>query len=305
MIDISIIIVNYNVKEYIIDCIQSIKRWTPEKISYEIIVIDNKSEDGSVWALTSKFPEITIIKNKQNIGFSRAINKGAEMAQGTHLFFLNPDTLLIEDSLTKLVSFLNEHNRIGIVGPALVNQNEKVQQSFWKFPTLLTAVLEIYHLDFLNKYKNYIYRNKSEYIYADSVSGGAFFLKKSLFNELNGFIDNLFWMEDMDFCKRASSLGYKVAYLSQTKLIHYIGKSSEKNWVVTISNRLLSKIKYFKLHHGSIDVFLLVLSIYLLVILKSTFLILLSPFGSIYRKKLSGYLITLKKLITGQYQVVC
>ena len=107
MIDISIIIVNYNVKEYIIDCIQSIKRWTPEKISYEIIVIDNKSEDGSVWALTSKFPEITIIKNKQNIGFSRAINQGAELAQGAHLFFLNPDTLLIEDSLTKLVSFLN------------------------------------------------------------------------------------------------------------------------------------------------------------------------------------------------------
>ena len=180
MIDISIIIVNYNVKEYIIDCIQSIKRWTPEKTSYEIIVIDNKSEDDSVGTLTSKFPEITIIKNKQNIGFSRAINQGAELAQGTHLFILNPDTLLIEDSLTKLVSFLNEHNRIGIVGPTLVNQNEKVQQSFWKFPTLLTAVLEIYHLDYLNKYKNYIYRNKSEYIYADSVSGGAFFLKKSL-----------------------------------------------------------------------------------------------------------------------------
>ncbi|MBC8344733.1 MAG: glycosyltransferase family 2 protein [Candidatus Marinimicrobia bacterium] len=301
MIDISIIIVNYNVKEYIIDCIQSIKMWTPETISYEIIVIDNKSEDGSAVALTSKFPEITIVKNKKNMGFSRAINQGAEMASGSHLFFLNPDTLLIEDSLSILYSFLNQHNNVCIVGPKLINKKGDSQQSFWKFPTLLTTVLEIYHLDFLNKYKNYIFRNKSKYIYADSVSGGAFFLKKSLFIELKGFNDNLFWMEDVDFCKRASTLGYKVCYLSQTKLIHYIGKSSEKNWVVTISNRLLSKIKYFKIHQGWMDVFLLVLSIYLLVILKSIFFIFLSPFGSIYRKKLSGYLVSLKMLITRQY----
>ena len=90
MIDISIIIVNYNVKEYIIDCIQSIIRWTPETIQYEIIVVDNNSQDGSVNALETKFPEITILKNKNNIGFPRAINQGANIANGAYLFLLNP-----------------------------------------------------------------------------------------------------------------------------------------------------------------------------------------------------------------------
>jgi len=158
-------------------------------------------------------------------------------------------------------------------------------------------------LDFLNNNKNYTHYYKSNYLSVDAISGGAFFLAKNLFNDLNGFNDNLFWMEDMDFCKRASTLGHKIAYLPNTKLIHYIGKSSEKNWVVTISNRLLSKIKYFKLHHGSSEVMTLITAIYLLVVVKCAYLLFLSPFSSVYRKKFIGYLTTLKLLLNKQYQI--
>ena len=303
MIDISIIIVNYNVKEYIVDCIQSIIRWTPQTIQYEIIVVDNNSQDGSVNALETKFPEITILKNKNNIGFTRAINQGANIANGAYLFLLNPDTLFLEDSMTTLYSFLERNRHVGIVGPKLISTDENIQQSYWKYPTLISSLLSIYHLDFLNNNKNHAHYDKSNYLSVDAISGGAFFLAKNLFNDLNGFNDNLFWMEDMDFCKRASTLGHKIAYLPNTKLIHYIGKSSEKNWVVTISNRLLSKIKYFKLHHGSSEVMTLITAIYLLVVVKCAYLLFLSPFSSVYRKKFIGYLTTLKLLLNKQYQI--
>ena len=302
MIDISIIIVNYNVKEYIIPCIQSIFQHCSHSLSVEIIVVDNNSQDGSVNALETKFPEITILKNKNNIGFTRAINEGANIANGAYLFLLNPDTLFLEDSITTLYSFLERNRQFGIVGPKLISSDENIQQSYWKYPTLISCILSIYHLDFLNN-KKYTYYDKSNYLSVDAISGGAFFLAKNLFNDLNGFNDNLFWMEDIDFCKRASILGHKIAYLQKTKLIHYIGKSSEKNWVVTISNRLLSKIKYFKLHHGSFEVFTLITAIYLLVVIKSAYLLFLSPFSSVYRKKFIGYLTTLKLLLNKQYQI--
>jgi GT2 family glycosyltransferase len=303
MIDISIIIVNYNVKEYIIDCIQSIIRWTPETIQYEIIVVDNNSQDGSVNALETKFPEITILKNKNNIGFTRAINQGANIANGAYLFLLNPDTLFLEDSMTALYSFLEHNHHVGIVGPKLISTDGNIQQSYWKYPTLISTILSIYHLDFLNKNKNSNHYDKSNYFSVDAISGGSFFLAKNLFNDLNGFNDNLFWMEDIDFCKRASTLGHKIAYLPKTKLVHFIGKSSEKNWVVTISNRLLSKIKYFKLHHGSFEVMTLITAIYLLVLVKCTYFLFLSPFNSVYHKKFMGYLTTLKLLLQKQYQI--
>ena len=303
MIDISIVIVNYNVKEYIIPCIQSIFQHYSHSLSVEIIVVDNNSQDGSVNALETKFPEITILKNKNNIGFTRAINQGANIANGSYLFILNPDTLFIEDSLTILYSFLENNHRVEIVGPKLISTDGNIQQSYWKYPTLISAILSIYHLDFMNKNKNSNHYGKSNYFSVDAISGGSFFLAKNLFNDLNGFNDNLFWMEDIDFCKRASTLGHKIAYLPKTKLVHFIGKSSEKNWVVTISNRLLSKIKYFKLHHGSFEVMTLITAIYLLVVVKCAYFLFLSPFNSVYHKKFMGYLKTLKLLLQKQYQI--
>ncbi len=301
--NLSILIVNYNVKDFLIDCIRSIYFFTPDETQFEIIVIDNNSCDGSIDAIEQKFPKILIIKNKENIGFSKAINQGSEVAKGKYLFFLNPDTKLVEDSISILFSFLEENKHIAILGPKLVNKDGKVQQSFWRKPTLINSILSIYHLDFLNKKKNYRNIDKSNYFNVDSVSGGAFFLKKKLFHDLNGFNEHLFWMEDIDFCIRALKVGHKIAYVPKTNLIHYIGKSSEKNWVGTISNRLLSKIKYFKIHHHPIEVFTLISAIYLLVIIKCMYLLILSLLNKVYREKLRGYFTTLKLLLLRQYQV--
>ena len=112
MFDISIIIVNYKVKEYIIPCIESIYKHTSKSLRYEILVIDNNSNDGSIDAIKSQFSDVKIYENTENIGFSKAVNQGAETAIGKYIFILNPDTKLIEDSISILFTFLEKNTRL-------------------------------------------------------------------------------------------------------------------------------------------------------------------------------------------------
>ncbi|MBT4635014.1 MAG: glycosyltransferase family 2 protein [Candidatus Marinimicrobia bacterium] len=301
MIDISVIIVNYNVKEYIINCIDSIQNFTSEKLNYEIIVVDNASEDGSTEYIENNLPAIKLIKNADNIGFSRAVNQGVNMAQGEYLFLLNPDTKLVEDSLNILHSFISENPQIAAIGPKLINKSGKTQKSFWRKPTLINTLLSIYHLEIFNQKKNYGKRNMGETLAVDSISGGAFFVRGNLFNALNGFNENLFWMEDIDCCNRIRKQGFEIIYLPETKIIHFSGKSAEKNWTIAISNQLISKIKYFKLYHHTFEGFILKFAIYILVIAKCAYLTILSPLSRVSRKKRKAYFVTLKMMIMHQY----
>ena len=162
MITVSIIIVNYKVKEFIIPCIESIYENQPKNYLFEIIIVDNNSRDGSIEIINKKFPYVITIENKKNVGFSPAVNQGAKKAKGKFLFLLNPDTLLIEDSLSKLISFAKKQNNLGVIGPCLVNKSGEIQQSFWRKPTLFNTILSLYHLDHLNNKKNYNQENKKE-----------------------------------------------------------------------------------------------------------------------------------------------
>ena len=301
MLDISVIIVNYNVKEYIIKCIHSIQKFTSKKINYEIIIVDNASIDGSYQYIESHFPEINLIKNSDNIGFSKAINQGTNVANGKYLFFLNPDTELIEDSINVLYHFIKERSQVAAIGPKLINEIGATQKSFWRKPTLINTLLSIYHLEIFNKNKNYSNQNKMKALAVDTISGGAFFVRGELFNSLDGFNENLFWMEDIDCCNRIKQQGLDIIYLPKTKIIHFSGKSAAKNWTVTISNQLISKIKYFRLYHRPLDLFILKISIYILVILKCIYFFILSPLNQVYQKKLKAYFMTLKMMIIHQY----
>ena len=128
--DISVIIVSYNVKEYIISCIESIYKHSKSNYNFEIIVVDNNSKDESVNSIKKEFPEISFIKNDYNAGFSKAVNQGAKISKGKFLFILNPDTLFIEDSLFKILNEAQNKEKLGAIGPALISLNEKTQQSF-------------------------------------------------------------------------------------------------------------------------------------------------------------------------------
>ena len=301
MFDVSIIIINYKVKEYIIPCIESIYKHTSKSLRYEILVIDNNSNDGSIDAIKSQFSEVKIYENTENIGFSKAVNQGAETAIGKYIFILNPDTKLIEDSISILFTFLEKNETVAVVGPALVAESGIKQQSYWKEPTLINTILSIYHLDFLNYKKNYRNEIGDKTILVDSISGGAFFVQKDVFQNLNGYHPNLFWMEDIDFCTKVRKLDNKIIYYPETKIIHYGGKSAEKNLHIAISNQLLSKIKYFKLHHSGIETIILTVAILFIALIKSILFLIVFPLGSNYRKKMIGYLSVIKGILTNTH----
>ena len=200
--DVSIIIVNYNVKEYIISCIESIYKQTDSNYKFEIIVIDNNSHDGSQKVIKEKFSNIKFIENKKNYGFSKAVNQASYYASGENLFILNPDTLFIENTINELLIELKKLDISGIIGPKIIDGNGKIIRSYWRKPTLKSAILSILHLDSLNFKKNYNSFTFNNISKVETLSGCAIFLPSKVFKELGGFNENLFWMEDIDLCAR-------------------------------------------------------------------------------------------------------
>lgn len=295
--DISIIIVNYNVKEYIISCIESIYKHSKSEITFEIIVIDNNSSDGSANSINKEFPKINLIENKTNTGFTKAVNQAAKKSIGKYLFILNPDTLFTEDSLIKFVEAIKNQKQVGALGPRLISNDKLLQKSYWKNPSLPNTLLSLLHLDFLNFKKNYNNLRFDKITQVDTISGCAFFLKKEIFFKMNGFNEDLFWMEDIDLCKRLNKKGLRNYYLPTTTIIHYKGKSAETNFKISISNQLISKIKYFKIHHSKLSAYLLYIFIIFLSLIKLILLCLTAPFSGLSRKKFSAYLFSIRSLV--------
>ena len=300
MIDISIVIVNYNVKDYVIPCIESIFQFQ-SKLSIELIVVDNNSQDGSVEIIQNKFPDINLIKNNKNIGFSKGINQGVQFANGKYLLILNPDTYLLNNILSILFEYMEMNQNIAVTGPLLMSEKNQIQQSYWKKPTLINTLLSISHLDFLNNFKNYKSDKLINPLEVESISGCAFFVKTSVFNSISGFDPNLFWMEDVDFCTRILKKDYKICLIPEAKIIHYKGKSSEKNWPITIYNQLMSKIKYFNKHYSKFNSNILIIFIFLISCIKSFFLIIMSALDVKYKRKLDGYISVIKQIIKSTF----
>tara|TARA_Y100000768_G_C23981447_1_gene686046 strand:- start:575 stop:1477 length:903 start_codon:yes stop_codon:yes gene_type:complete len=299
--NISIIIVNYNVKEYIISCIESIYKHSKSDLTFEIIVVDNNSKDGSRSELKNNFTNISLIENNYNAGFSVAVNQGVRKSIGKYVFLLNPDTLFIEDSLYKLYNAAEKNDKKGAIGPELISNNAVRQKSFWRDPTLISTILSVTHLDFLNYKKNYKDKVLEKQALVDTISGGAFFISREIFNKLNGLNPNLFWMEDIDFCIRLRNAGYYVYFFPLTKIIHFIGRSAKKNFKVAVSNQLLSKIKFFKKNHSFLKYLIILLIIFLVSLVKTALFGICGLFSAIHKKKFLAYFNTLQLIISKRY----
>ena len=298
---VSIIIVSYNVKNALIKCVESIFEFTKSKIHYEIIIIDNGSEDGTSKKLFRKYKNLKYINNYRNIGFTRALNQGADIAEGIFLFQLNPDTVFIEDTIYKLHIFFSK-NDSDILGPTIIDKNGKLSLSSWEKPSILSAMLNISSIQsILNKF----FKKKVPYlpINVDSVSGAAMFYKKKVFDEIGRFNEDLFWDEDIDFCIRAKEIGKKVTLIPNTKLIHLGGKSSINKQKVAISNQILSKIKFFKIHNSKIEYKIIILFCLIIIPIKVLFLIIFTPFAPRLFVKIGPYLFTLKLIIDRDFSV--
>ncbi|MBE9191767.1 glycosyltransferase family 2 protein [Gloeocapsopsis crepidinum LEGE 06123] len=237
---VSIIIVNYNAGEVLVNCLKSIQRYI-QSIRYEIIIVDNCSTDGSVALVKQNFPQLTIHK-QENTGFGAGSNAGANLAQGEFLLFLNPDTLIKDDILFPLVELLEKEPKFGVVGPKILNFDGTLQSSNH-------SVLSIWQ-EFLIKSKNNLdEENISTQSEVSFVTGAAFFIRKKIFKLVGGFDERFFmYFEDVDLCLRVKEQGWKIIYAPQVSLVHIRGYSSRNiSDLMTVEYRR-SQIYYYQKH---------------------------------------------------------
>ncbi len=246
MIDISVIIVNYNVRDLLEQCINSIIK-ASKNLKVEIIVVDNNSYDGSVELLRSKFSSnssIRIIECQVNLGFAKANNLGAKEARGEYFLILNPDTILQEDTLEKSLEFYKSNPKIGALTCKLILPSGKLDLACRRsFPTPSVAVYRILGLSRIfrrsrtfGKY-NLTFLSEDETYEVDSIVGAFMFMRKSIYDSLNGFDEDYFmYGEDLDLCYRIKQAGYKNYYFHETSIIHYKGESTKKSSLSYVSN---------------------------------------------------------------------
>jgi len=299
-IDVSIIIVCYNSEDYIINCLDSISN--NKSSNYEIIIIDNNSIDSSVQKVKQYYSEVKLIRNTKNLGFSSAVNIGIKESLGNKIFLLNPDTKLKKNCIVSLIEKMNKSS-YKVIAPQLLNENNTIAKSLWRFPTLISSIGELIYLDSLFKSKNYGDKNFHNSFEIESYSGAAMFFHKKIIDKIGYFNEDLFWNEDIDFCKRLYQKQEKILFYPKSQLIHYGGKSSKSNQRIRISNQLLSKIKYFDLYHGSIEKNILYIAILIIITLKLFLVMPLSFLNIKYREIFFSYLFSLRLLLIKDYRV--
>ncbi|MDI6791423.1 MAG: glycosyltransferase family 2 protein [bacterium] len=261
--DLSIIIVNYKVKELLRDSLHSIAEQTKE-ISYEVIVVDNNSSDGSQEMLKGEFPEVTLIANKINLGFAGANNQGIEVSQGRYVLLLNPDTIVLDGALEKMVQYLDYHPEAGIVGPKLLNADRSLQLSCGSAPNLWNMFCAQFHLNeifpHLRFFDSYRYGYWWDYHAAgevDWVSGACLMVRRKVIKDIGPLDDGFFlYFEEGDFCKRTKEVGCQIHYCPQARLFHLVGQATKKVRRTRIDN-YRSALRYFRKHHSWLQVLFL------------------------------------------------
>ncbi|MBK7666089.1 MAG: glycosyltransferase [Sphingobacteriaceae bacterium] len=274
MQDLSIIIVNYNVKHFVEQCLHSVFN-ASKNLNIEVFVVDNNSVDGSVPFIKQKFPQVKLIENKTNTGFSVANNQAIKLSSGKYVLLLNPDTVVQEDTFEKVVSFMNEHPDAGGLGIKMFDGKGKfLPESKRGLPTPAVAFYKIFGLAKLfpnsKKFGQYhlTYLDKDKTHQIDVLSGAFMLMRKETLDKV-GMLDETFFMygEDIDLSYRITLGGYKNYYFADSSIIHYKGESTKKssvNYVIVFYKAMaIFAQKHFSSGNAKLFNFLIHLAIYL------------------------------------------
>lgn len=281
---LSIVIVNYNVEYFLEQCLYSVFR-ALQGIEGEVFVVDNNSVDGSLKMLAQKFPEVKVIANKENVGFSRANNQAIRISTGEYVLLLNPDTVVEDDTFSKCLNFMDAHPDAGGLGVKMVDgKGQFLPESKRGLPTPMTAFYKMFGLTklfphskrFARYYMGHLSENETNEV---EILAGAFMLMRRETLDKVGLLDETFFMygEDIDLSYRITLGGYKNYYFPETRIIHYKGESTKKtsvNYVFVFYKAMeIFARKHFGKKRASIFSFLINLAIYL-----KAFLALISQF---------------------------
>jgi N-acetylglucosaminyl-diphospho-decaprenol L-rhamnosyltransferase len=261
VIDLSIVILNWNVRELLDRCLASLRS---DHYALEIIVVDNASHDDSVTMVRAKYPQVTLIVNTGNRGFTGGNNQGIEASHGRYVLVLNPDTEVLADALDRLVRYLDDHPEVGVLGPQLLNPDRSIQSSRRRFPTLATAFFESTWLQGLapRGILTHYYMDDVPLDHAhevDWLNGAGTVFRREVIDQVGGYDAQNFFMysEELDLCRRVKEAGWKIVYLPEARVIHYVGQSSDQAVAARHIYFQTSKVHYFRKWHGSLPANLL------------------------------------------------
>jgi GT2 family glycosyltransferase len=255
---LSVIIVNYNVEHFLEQCLNSVFA-TQQDFDFEVIVVDNNSVDGSLEMLRGKFPQVTLIANKDNRGFSRANNQGIRIARGEYILLLNPDTVVEPETFAKTVAFMDAHPDAGGLGVKMLDgKGNFLPESKRGLPTPAAAFYKMFGLSKLfprsKRFAAYHqgHLSKDEVHEIEVLSGAFMLMRKSVLDEV-GLLDEDFFMygEDIDLSYRIIKGGYKNYYFPETRIIHYKGESTKKNTVNYVYVFYNAMVIFAKKHYST------------------------------------------------------
>lgn len=283
-IDVSIIIVNWNTKDLLSKCIQSIEN-NNEMYNKEIIVVDNASTDGSQEHIKINFQNVKLIQNEINLGFAKANNIGIKASKGQFICLINSDVEVIENGIDLMLDHIKKNNEIGVLGPKVINPDGTIRPNCKKFPTLWNSFCKTFalykvfpHIDFFSDdhIRNFSYNSILE---VEVLPGCCLIIRKEAINQV-GLLDEKFFIysEDKDWCKRFYDSGWKIVYSPYSTVIHYAGSSSAKAPVKYVIERLKANLLYWQKYHNKISriSFLIILLMHNFVrLVAETFLFLI------------------------------
>jgi GT2 family glycosyltransferase len=282
---LSVIIVNYNVKYFLEQCLCSVRE-AIKNIDGEILVIDNSSTDGSINYLKEKFPRVNFIANKENAGFAKANNAALKTAKGEFILFLNPDTILPENVFIECTRFFETNATAGVAGVRMIDGSGKfLPESKRSFPSLAVSFFKLTGLSALFPHSKIFgkyalgYLDENEIHEVDVLAGAFFFTRKKILDECGSFDESFFmYGEDIDLSYRIQQAGFKNYYLGNKTIIHFKGESTKKNSLNYVRMFFKAMSLFVKKHYHGAGAWIMNAGLQLAIILRAIITVIATPF---------------------------
>jgi GT2 family glycosyltransferase len=252
MMDLSIIVVNWNTHDLLAICLQSIYE-TIHNLAFEVIVIDNASCDRSPEMVEQRYPHVRLIRNQENVGFARANNQGILISTGRYILLLNSDTKMINESIKEMISFMDSNHHVGAVGPELLNPDGSIQYYSKRLPNLVNQAAVMFHFPGYKRSVIREFRNPHPHE-VERVKGACLMIRRSIVNEIGLLNENSFlFSEEDDWSIKLNRKGWKIYYIPAVKVIHFGSASIKQISGEAAFHLYKSKTQFFREHHGYLN----------------------------------------------------
>lgn len=250
---LSIIIVSWNTRQLLADCLTSLYQYPPQD-AFEVIVVDNASDDDSAALVREQFPQVRLIESPENVGFAEGNNLAVSLCRGIYILLLNPDTVVKANAFDALVQFMDAHPAVGAAGSMLLNPDETLQPSCHPAPQLTRELWRLFHLDGVMAYGRYHMHQwpTDTPREVDVVQGASMIVRKEILDRI-GFLDGDYFMysEEVDLCFRLQQAGWQLYWVPQSRVVHFGGQSTRQVAADMFLQLYLGKLKYFRKHYGN------------------------------------------------------